>query len=88
MPAFREWWRVLRPDGLALVAFHIGDTVVHLDEWWGRAVDLDFRFLEPEAVAAALVQAGFTIEATLRRAPYVDAEHPSERGYILARRVI
>ncbi|HEX5689190.1 MAG TPA: methyltransferase domain-containing protein [Roseiflexaceae bacterium] len=86
VPAFREWRRVLRPGGFALVAFHIGDSVTHFDEWWDRPVDLDFHFLEPEAVAAELIEAGFTIEATLRRAPYAGVEHPNERGYVLARR--
>jgi SAM-dependent methyltransferase len=83
-PTFREWWRVLRPGGYVLVAFHSGDTVMHLDTWWDQPVDLDFRFLQAGAVAAALQQAGFTIEATLRRAPYPEIEHPSERIYLLA----
>jgi SAM-dependent methyltransferase len=83
---FREWWRVLRPAGRVLVAFHIGDTVVHLAEWWQQPVDLDFRFLQPEDVATALQQAHFTVEALLRRAPYPGVEHPSERAYLLARK--
>ncbi|NJN99106.1 MAG: hypothetical protein HC875_35940 [Anaerolineales bacterium] len=37
-------------------------------------------------VATALQQAGFTLEATLRRAPYPEVEHPSERAYLLARK--
>jgi SAM-dependent methyltransferase len=86
IPTFREWWRVLRPAGRVLVAFHIGDTVVHLDEWWEQPVDLDVRFLQPEAVATALQQAQFTIEALVRRAPYADVEHPSQRAYVLARK--
>lgn len=69
-----------------LVAFHIGDTVVHLDEWWEHEVDLDFRFFEPEAVATALREAHFTIEAIVRRAPYPGVEHPSERAYLFARK--
>jgi SAM-dependent methyltransferase len=83
---FREWWRVLIADGLVLVAFHLGDEVVHPDELWGHPVDIDFHFLQLDAVAAALRRAGFMVEATLRRAPYEGVEHPSERGYILARK--
>lgn len=85
---FQEWRRVLRPGGLLLVAFHSGDTVVHLDSWWEQPVDLDFRFFEPQVVASALQQAQFTIEAIVRRAPYRDVEHPSERAYILGRKSI
>jgi SAM-dependent methyltransferase len=86
VPAFQEWWRVLRPGGYVLVAFHSGDTVTHLDIWWDQPVDLDFRFLQADAVAAALQLAHFSIEATVRRAPYPEVEHPSERVYILARK--
>ncbi|MFN8538315.1 MAG: class I SAM-dependent methyltransferase [Thermomicrobiales bacterium] len=34
--ALREIGRVLRTDGVLLAAFHVGDHVLHLDEWWGR----------------------------------------------------
>jgi SAM-dependent methyltransferase len=86
VPTLREWWRVLRPVGYVLVAFHSGDTVVHLDSWWDQPVELDFRFLQADAVATALRQAQFSIEATVRRSPYPDVEHPSERVYLLARK--
>jgi SAM-dependent methyltransferase len=86
IPTFQEWWRVLRPAGSVLVAFHSGDSVVHLDSWWDQPVDLDFRFLPTDAVATALQQAHFSIEATVRRAPYPGVEHPSERVYLLARK--
>ena len=88
IPTFQEWWRVLRPAGLALVAFHIGDTVVHLDEWWQQPVELDFHFLPVESVTAALAQAQFTIEAITQRAPYPGVEHPSQRAYMLARKAV
>lgn len=86
LPAFVEWWRVLRPSGAALVAFHLGDRVVHLDSWWEQPVELDFRFLPLGRVVAALEAAQFTIQAVLKRAPYPQVEHPSRRGYVLARK--
>jgi len=82
-----EFYRVLRLGGLALLAFHIGDEVVHRDEWWGKAVSLDFHFYQLETLAQRLEEAGFRIEAKIERAPYVGSvEHPSQRGYLLARK--
>jgi ubiquinone/menaquinone biosynthesis C-methylase UbiE len=90
--AYREFARVLRPGGYALVAFHTSDAEVPaggartLTDWWGHEVRLDFRFLEPAAEAEALVRAGFELAARLDRGPYPGVEHPSERTYLLARR--
>ncbi|MBP8241635.1 MAG: hypothetical protein KAX36_04630, partial [Thermoflexales bacterium] len=78
--------RVLRPGGVALVAFHIGDEVRHLDDWWGIPVSVDFRFLRTEVIAGEIRATGFTIEDEIERAPYPDIEHASRRGYIYARR--
>jgi hypothetical protein len=42
---------VLRTGGRVLVSFHVGSEVRHLEQWWGQAVDIDFRFLEVADVA-------------------------------------
>ncbi len=39
-----ELRRVLRPDGLLLLTFHVGDDTIHLDHWWDQAVCVDFFF--------------------------------------------
>jgi hypothetical protein len=39
--------RVLRPVGLLLLAFHVGDETLHLDEWWGQPVSVNFFFFRP-----------------------------------------
>lgn len=83
--AFQEFRRVLRPDGLLLLSFHIGTDRIHRDEWWDQPVELDFYFYDPLAIEAALVHSGFTVEMSLQRRPYEPYEFPSQRAYILAR---
>ena len=84
-PVFREMRRVLSPGGLALLAFHVGEEVVHVDDLFGAPVSLDFRFHVPERVIEALESAGFTVMERTDRQPYEGAEHPSRRCYLLAR---
>ncbi len=82
----RVFQRVLRAGGVALVAFHIGDEVRHLEDGWGIPVSVDFRFLRTEVIADEMRATGFAIEDVIERAPYPDIEHASRRGYIYARR--
>jgi SAM-dependent methyltransferase len=83
-PVFREMRRVLAPGGLALIAFHIGEEVVHVDDLFGAPVSLDFRFHVPDRVAEALAGSRFAILERTEREPYEGAEHPSRRCYLLA----
>jgi SAM-dependent methyltransferase len=84
--AFGEFYRVLSPDGLVLLSFHVGQECVHSQEMLGKSVTLDFHFYEPETLARELEAAGFIVQARLVRQPYVPQEHPSQRGYLLARK--
>ena len=84
--ALAELCRVTRPGGVLLLAFHIGDEVIHRDEWWGHPVSLDFALLRPAAIEAALTAAGWAHEMTTERPPYAGAEYPSRRAYVWARK--
>ena len=81
-----EAYRALRSGGLMLLAFHVGEETINLDQWWDKAVDVDFNFYDFAKLECALEAAGFVIEARIERRPYVPVEHPSQRGYIFARK--
>ena len=77
--------RVLEPGGLFLVSFHVGSQVVSVDDLFGAAVSLDFRFHLPSEVISALQSAHLTVIEHVEREPYEGAEYPSRRCYLLAR---
>jgi SAM-dependent methyltransferase len=84
--ALGELRRTLRPGGVLLLALHIGDETIHLEEWWGHQVSVDFHFFRPEEMSGYLQSAGLEVEEIIERDPYPDVEHPSRRAYIFARR--
>ena len=75
---------MIAPGGLMLLAFHIGDHVVHVDDMWGRPVSLDFRFHQPAAVRDALYAARLLVTESAEREHYEGAEYPSRRSYLFA----
>jgi SAM-dependent methyltransferase len=86
LQVFSEAWRVTRPGGWLLVAFHVGNGDVHLQEWWEIPVEIDFSFFQPAEIEARLTAAGFILEERHLREPYPEVEHPSQRAYLLARK--
>jgi SAM-dependent methyltransferase/ribosomal protein S18 acetylase RimI-like enzyme len=79
-----EMKRVLRPGGVLLLSFHLGEDVLHRDELWGLPVSLDFVFFQSEEMKQYLKAAGLEVVEAIERAPYPEIEYPSRRAYIFA----
>jgi SAM-dependent methyltransferase len=84
--ALREMKRVLKPGGVLLITFHIGDEVKHLDEWWEKPVNLDFAFFQPHEMEEWLREAGFQLIETLVREPNPEVEVATNRAYVFAKK--
>jgi ubiquinone/menaquinone biosynthesis C-methylase UbiE len=82
----REFLRVLKKGGVLLLAFHKGREVMHIEDFWGKPVRMDFVFFEKEEMEGYLKEAGFEIVESLERPPYADVEYQSHRVYIFAKR--
>jgi SAM-dependent methyltransferase len=86
--AFREMHRVLQPDGLLLMAFHIGGDVIRPEEMWGQKVAMEFYHFDRALIERLLSKAGFRIEDVVEREPYAPGvEYQSRRAYIFARKM-
>jgi SAM-dependent methyltransferase len=84
--ALREMKRVLKPGGVLLLTFHMGEEVKHLDEWWEKPVDVDFAFFQAEEMETWLKEAGYGLEETLVREPNPEVEVATKRAYVFARK--
>lgn len=83
---FREMNRVLRPGGLLLLVFHIGEEILHEEELWGRPISMDFFLFQTAAIRDLLENAGFLVQEVVEREPYSpDVEYQSRRAYVFAR---
>jgi SAM-dependent methyltransferase len=51
-PTLVEWRRAVKVGGLLLLAVHLGEDALHLEEWWGHRVSLDFAYILANATPA------------------------------------
>jgi len=87
LPAvFSEFRRVLCPNGVALVAFQVGDQPRTFKEMFGEQVSLTFYRRQPDTVALMLEDAGLTPYSGLVREPDDDGFESTPQAYLIARR--
>jgi len=84
--AFREIFRVLQQGGIFLFTFHIGDRTIHIEEFLGKKINLDFRFFSPGFISGCLKKIGFEKMEIVERESYTEVEYQSRRAYVFARK--
>ncbi|RPH37884.1 class I SAM-dependent methyltransferase [bacterium] len=84
--AFAEFHRVLQTSAPLLIGFHAGDETLHITEFQGKHIELDFFLYPVNVVKEMLVSAGFHVDEVITRSPYEAVEYPSQRAYIFARK--
>ncbi|MEE6259385.1 class I SAM-dependent methyltransferase [Plantactinospora sonchi] len=82
---FAEFHRVLAPGGQLMLAFQIGDDVMHRDEAFGKPINCDWYRQQPDDICRLLREAGFEPWSTATREP--EGEEKTAQGYVLARKL-
>lgn len=82
--SFSKIFRVLKLGGIFLFTFHVGDKIIHLDEYLGRRIDIDFIYHNSEHIIQCLEKTGFKKICIHERQPYKRIESESKRAYVFA----
>jgi ubiquinone/menaquinone biosynthesis C-methylase UbiE len=82
--AIGELGRVLAPGGQALLVFQTDGPTLHLDEAFGKQVDLDYLRHPVELVVDLLAAAGLHVHTRMRREP--DETMTAPHAFLLARK--
>jgi ubiquinone/menaquinone biosynthesis C-methylase UbiE len=82
--AICEVFRVLQPGGIFLFTYHIGEETIHLDEFLGKKVDIDFMLFTTDFIFGCLKDSGFEKIEIIERESYPGVEYDSRRAYVFA----
>lgn len=82
--AFSEIFRVLSLGGIFLFTFHIGNETIHVNEFLGKKIEIDFMFFTTDFISKSLKKIGFEKIEIIERAPYPEVEYQSRRAYVFA----
>jgi hypothetical protein len=69
-----------------LFTYHIGEDTIHLDDFLGKKVDIDFMFFTNDFITGCLKGKGFEKIETIEREPYPNVEFQSRRAYVFAKK--
>ena len=82
--ACREVFRVLQPGGILLFTYYIGEETIHIEEFLGKKIDIDFMFFTTDFISSCLKKSGFEKIDIIEREPYPGVEYESRRAYVFA----
>jgi ubiquinone/menaquinone biosynthesis C-methylase UbiE len=85
---FQELFRVLQPGGMVLLTYHIGEDTIHIEDYLGKKVDIDFMFFTNDFIASCMKGNGFDKIEAIEREPYPDVEFHSRRAYVFAKKMV
>lgn len=82
--AFGEIFRVLKPGGIFLFTYHIGEETIRVEEFLGKKVDIELMLFKTDFIYRCLKKSGFEIIEVIDREPYPGVEYETRRAYVFA----